>query len=1138
MQDFVTGKALLSTALHQLICFLKKNRKAARIMKIAGILLMAVCLQVSARGLTQTVTISVKEAPLITILKEIKKQTGVTFFADNEQLGKAKKISITAKNLPLLQVLDLCFKDQPLTYTIIGNVINVVPRAEKTSKENSISQVLGGNIKGRIVDSKGEPISNATVTVKGTNKSTSTNANGEFSLAGVNDDAVIVITHVQYETQTIALHGNELVSATMQIKVTSLDDLQVIAYGTTTKRLATGNVVSVKSSDIEKQVINNPLLALEGKVPGLFITQNAGTPGTGVTVRIQGQNSLSKGSDPFYVIDGVPYTQQLMPNIGSVSSNIWGISGGSPLSYINPSDIESITVLKDADATSIYGSRAAAGAILITTKKGKAGKTKVDVNAQTGWGKVSHFLPLLNTEQYLEMRKEGFVNDGLTLPNISTSPNDVNYDVNGFWDQTKYTDWQKVLIGGTAKYNDVQASISGGNANTTFLIGSGYHKETTVFPGDLSDQKGSFHININNVSNNQKFRSQFSASYMVDNNNLIGTDLTAQAIKLSPNAPDLYQSDGSLNWAQLPNGNSTWFNPLSYLQRKFNDKSKNLVANALIEYEIAKGLSVKSSFGYTNMHSDQYSISPQAALAPEKRAASKGSSTFANTNITTWIVEPQAAYHTNLLNGKLEALAGVTISKEERNNMILAGTNYSSDLLLTDITSAGSFLAPIASSPSVYRYNAGFGRINYNYLNKYILNLSARRDGSSRFGSDNLFHNFYSVAGAWIFSEESLFRKLPALSFGKLKVSYGTTGNDQIGDYQFLYLYNSLSVAQPYGGVAALTPGGLPNPLLQWEETRKLNLGLDLGFFQDRVSLTVNYYLNRSSNQLQFYSLPFITGRSTIQRNFPATIQNNGWEIALNTTNIQSRNFTWKTSFNLTVPKNQLVSYPDLTTSTVATQYIVGAPITIQREYHFLGVDPSNGMYLFADQHGTASSGTLIDSAKTRYLNTSPTIYGGLENVIQFKGFELSVLFQFTKQYKRNYAFGDKPGLFSTNSSGSLGTNNQPNWVMDRWQKPGDNATLQRFSSSYPAALRTLTNNLLVSDINAPDASYIRLRNISLSWQIPKEWREKIHFQNARIYVQGQNILTITNYKGMNPETGTGGLPPLRIITAGMQIGL
>lgn len=1098
------------------------------VMNLTVILLVAGCLQVSASAYSQqTITLSEKHAPLETVLRDIRKQTGYTFFCKYEWLQQARKVDIEVKNASLDQVLELCFKDQPLKYTIVNKTIMVTPR--EVEKDKSLSPPV--DIRGKITNEKGEPLVGATVEIKGSKKGTLTDANGIFELKQVNSDAVVVVSYTGYIPREIRVADGSFIAVSLALSANSLDETVVIAYGTTTKRLNTGDVGTVKAADIEKQPVSNPLLALQGRVPGIFIAQSTGLPGSGVTVRIQGQNSIGNGNDPLYVIDGVPYASQLLPlNNGILGNSGNGSFTGNPFNYINPADIESIDILKDADATAIYGSRASNGAILITTKKGRAGQTKIDVNYQEGMGLVTRKADLMNTKQYLQMRREAKRNDNAA---ISTT----DYDINGFWDTTRSTDWQKTLIGGTARYTNANASVSGGNATTQYLVGGTYHRETTVFPGDFSDQKSSLHFNITNTSTNGKFHLQLSGSYLIDKNQLPGSDLTPYAINTPPDAPALYNPDGSLNWAPIPSGTSsisTFINPLSYEYNLYNNTTNNLIANAVLSYQILPGLEIRSNLGYTNLQSNEMSITPLISSQPEYRLQygnSLRNAQYGNNNINSWIVEPQASYKRILGKGRLEVLAGTTILQNNSSRQQLNGTGYNSDGVLTDIKSAAT-VTVLSSIDAVYKYNAAFGRINYDWQDKYILDLTARRDGSSRFGSKNLFHNFGAVGGAWIFSKEGFMQKaLPFISFGKLRASYGTTGNDQIGDYNFLNQYVSpTGVGVSYQGTTGLMPKGLSNPYLQWEETRKLQFGLDLGLLKDRILINANYFINRSSNQLLGYGLPIFTGFTTVAENFPATIQNSGWEFSLNTTNIKGKDFSWSSYFNLTLAQNKLVSFTNLATSSYASTYVIGQPITITRVYHFLGVDPATGVYQFADSHGRPTSTPSASMDKTVIINNSPTFYGGFENNFRYKGFELDVLFQFVKQKGLNYFFGNSPGIYDAN---------QPVTVLDRWQKPGDVAPVQRYNSNF--SLLTQSANMVSSDAGVSDASYIRLKNVSLSWQLPEKWEKKIHLQNCRIYALGQNLLTITKYPGMDPENKgalNSVLPPLRVMTLGLQIGL
>lgn len=1094
-------------------------------------------MQVSAATFGQNFTLREKNVSIAKVFFEIRKQTGYDVLLETSKLKTSQKINAEFINVPVKEVIDQIIQGTELEYTIDTKTI-FIKQKEKSFFERMIERIKQIDVTGKVVDEDGKPIGGANVVEKGTKNATVTDMQGYFTLRGVNENSIIQISIIGFDAKELRAESNlkeiKMISATSK-----LDEVQVIAYGTTTQRLSTGNITTIKAEEIGKQPVSNPLMALQGRVSGLFITQTTGLPGSAVTVRIQGQNSLNQSNEPLYVIDGVPFSSTLLPTVGTVLTGGAG-GAGSPLNLINPSIIESIEVLKDADATSIYGSMAANGAILITTKKGKAGDSKVNLNLQNGWGKITRKLPLLNTEQYLEMRNEALKNDGLIASSnpAATAPFIYAPDLT-LWDTNRYTDWQDELIGGTAQYQDIQLSTSGGNERINYFIGSGYHRETTVFPGDMSDRKINFHFNLNSTSASQKFKIQLSGDYLSDRNNLISTDLTSASVRMSPNAPALYNSDGSLNWSPLPNGNSTWLNPLSTLNKRYIGRSNNLIGNMLTSYQLSSYLRIQASFGYTYTQSDDAITNPLSSIVPENRPNSNRSSNFAKNLSTSWIVEPQLVFAKKLGPGNFEALVGSTLRQINSSGLQLFTNGYNSDEVLQDIKSATS-ISVLDNIISTYKYNAVFGRLTYNLHNRYIVNLTARRDGSSRFGSNNTAHSFGSIAGAWIFSNESFIEKnIPFISFGKIKASYGTTGNDQIGDYQFMNLYNTYSVQTGYQGGVGIAPDRLPNPYLQWEETKKIQLGLDLGFVKDRIQVNATYFRNRSSNQLTRYALPVFTGFNFIQSNFPAVIQNTGLELSITTANIKKDDFNWSTSFNITMPKNKLISFPNLSTSTYANRYVIGQPVSILKTYNYYGVDPTNGLYQITKADGTLSSSTLNSVADAYFLNDmDPKFYGGLNNTLRYKGLEFSFLFQFVKQTaSSSYALGDRPGFFTFSASAGV-FGNQPSWLLDRWQKPGDNASYQKYSALYPSNLSTPFNNTNTSNYALSDASFVRLKNASLSWQIPTLWANKMQLQNCRLFIQGQNLATITNYKGLDPETkGIRSLPPLRVFTFGIQAG-
>jgi TonB-dependent starch-binding outer membrane protein SusC len=1124
-----------------------QTKTLLRIMKLTTVIMFIFCFQLSARVSSQSITYTARNASLETIFKVIKKQTGYSVFWNKEILSGDHKVSIEAKDMPLENFLDEILKTDKLTYNIEGKVISV-RKIQSTQGLNPGLNPKGFSpgsfslsappVTGFVRGLDGQPIAGANVIVKGTKYGTITNIDGSFSIEANKGDKIIV-SSVGFIEKQLMINNNDVGVVTLVLSESKLDEVHVIAYGTTSKRLSTSSITGITSQDIKTQPVNNPLLTLAGRATGVTVTQASGLAGSAVTLKIQGQNSIDKGNDPFFVVDGVPYSANLLPTLSNVlgtggspgTASSLDVGTGNPFTYINPSDIESIEVLKDADATAIYGSRAANGAVLITTKKGKAGKTNIDVTAQAGFGKVAHKLDLLNTQQYLMMRKEAYTNDNVEIPTPSLPIDEKrqdNYDLT-VWDQNRYTDWQKELLGGSSQYTDIQTGLSGGTNQTTFRINGGYHRETTVFPGNHDDVKASLGLNLNHASSNQQFKIQFSANYLTDKNQLPAIDLTNKALILSPNAPALYHSDGTLNWETIETNAvsqervSTFVNPLGEFLNDYQIKGNNLISNLNLSYKVWKGLTLKTTGGYSILNTKEYGTGKLIALAPELRSTRLRGGSYSNGEVKNWIIEPQVDYQTKLISGRFEVLCGATIQQTSNDLQQFSGEGYNSDLVIKSILAA-STVTRRGGLSSEYKYNAIFGRFNYNLNDKYIINITARRDGSSRFGPKNQFHNFGAIGAAWIFSnEEWLKKKFSSLSYGKLRSSYGTTGNDQIGDYNFLSLYNILSSQITYGGSSGIQVTQHSNPYLQWEETKKFQAGLDLGFIRDKILFTVNYFKNRSSNQLITYVLPDITGFPGITKNFPATVENQGWEFSLNTTNIENKAFKWSSLFNITIPENKLVDFPDLASSSYANRMIVGKPVNIFKIYSFSGVNPQTGIYNFNSAKGTVipNPSTLTD--RILIFNPNPKFYGGLQNIFSYSGFDFSFLLQFTRQDAQSFRLGVAP---------FVGTNaNAPVEVLNRWQQPGDQAEFQKFT------MNTTLTRAKSSNFIYEDASYIRLKNASLSWNMPVRWIKNIKIDHVRLFVQGQNILTLTNYLGLDPEnTSSISLPPLRVVTFGAQI--
>jgi TonB-linked SusC/RagA family outer membrane protein len=666
--------------------------------------------------------------------------------------------------------------------------------------------------------------------------------------------------------------------------------------------------------------------------------------------------------------------------------------------------------------------------------------------------------------------------------------------------------------------------VSGGSANAQYAVGAGYRRETTVYPGDFAYQKASarMRLSFTTPDKDKRGKATLSASYVSDRNNLPSTDLTSFSTT-PPNTPRAYDQYGALNWE-----NSTFDNPFASLLKKYKANSNNLIASAVLSYEVLRGLQVKASLGYTRMQMDEIQTNPIIALNPAYGSQS-GYSFFANSSISSWIIEPQANYELDLGGGTLNVLAGMTFQQDLRSQKGFYGTGYTSDALLEDMTAAAS-LIPLGVVNTQYRYNAVFGRVNYNWQGKYIANFTGRRDGSSRFGPDNRFANFGAVGVAWIFSKENwIANSLPFLSFGKLRGSYGTTGNDQIADYGYLDTY---SPAPPYQDIRGMVRGlyatRLFNATYGWEKNVKLEAGLELGFSKDRILFSASWYRNRSSNQLVNYALPGVTGFVSIRSNLPALVANTGMEFELMTTNIKQQHFTWSSSLNLSIPRNKLLDFPGLESSAYNKDYTVGQPLNIFKGAHLEQVDPEKGIYQLKDLDGDKKVTFPNDYMYTKKLGV--TLFGGLQNSLQYKSWQLEVLFQFVKQNSYNY-------LYASGATAPGGGVNQPVAVLDRWLQPGDHTGIQKFTQAFGAA-GTAFINVLSSDQVITDASFIRLKNLSLSWQLPEKWMQQLHLKSSQVYVQGQNLFTITHYRGLDPETAAKKeiYPPLRSCTAGLRL--
>ncbi|EDM34010.1 outer membrane receptor; ragA protein [Pedobacter sp. BAL39] len=849
-----------------------------------------------------------------------------------------------------------------------------------------------------------------------------------------------------------------------------------------------------------KQPVSNPIIAMQGRVPGLFINQSAGYAGANVSVVIRGQNSINPlpgSSSPLYIVDGVPFgSDPVERSIGGFSPSF----NFSPLNTINPADIESIDVLKDADATAIYGSRGANGVILITTKKGSSNGTDFTVDFSQGFGAASNLVEMLGTKEYLDIRRQAFANDNIT-PTAANAP-DLTV-----WDQNAYTNFPKLLIGNTAHQTNAGVSVSGGNMYTQFTLGGTYRRESTVYHSATDDKATQLRLSVQHKSVDSKFSTAASISYNTDNNRIPSYNLNLTNYGLPPNYP-LYTGDGNLYWGP------GYDNPLAAFNSSISLKSSNLNATAVMRYSILPGLDIKANGGYNLIDVKGMIISPSRASNPAYNSPSLV--TMNNNYIRTYLAEPQLTYQLSAGKSNLKLIAGGTWQRTETVQPYWLLGTYTNEKLVSSL-GATNVLAK-ASDYADFRYTSVFSRAEYNWNEKYLISANIRRDGSSKFGANYRFGTFGSAAMGWIFSKEDFVSEnLPWLSFGKLRASYGTIGNDKIRDYSYQSNYQA---GATYGPLVTLGPDRIANPYLKWEQTKKFDLALDLGFLRDKILFTAIYYRNRTTDLLGEVPLPGQTGKDFYTANLDAIVQNQGLELELNTVNMDNGKFKWISSFNLTIPENKLVSYPGLMISTYNNRYVVGESLNLRTVFQSGGIVDGIATVVDVNGDGVITNGVNANGKGDFivYGSNDPKYYGGLNNTFTYKGFQLDVFLQGTNRTatRGDLNFGAYPGTGY----------NLPKSMVN---------TGLLYSSTTSSDAGSKYYYFANSDASVESAAYVRLRNVSLAYNVPVTFSKKIGISSLQIYARGQNLLTFTGYKGIDPETLTNQVPPLKMFTAGFR---
>jgi len=1106
-------------------------RKTILVMKLIFFIITIACVQVSAVGYSQNVTIQQNNAALTSVFSTIEKQTGYNFFWKDADLTKIK-VDVKLQNETLDNALKEIFKGLPFTYSITKKSIVVQAKAP-TILERIADVFKDTDVRGHVLDANGLQLPGATVSVKNGKARTITNARGEFILKDVPDNAILQVSFMGYVTKEVGI-GNRVLEIRLQLSDSKLDEVQVMAYGKTSRRFSTGNIASVSAEEIAKQPVMNPLLALVGKVPGMTVTPATGYASGTVKVEIRGRATISPDypSEPLYVIDGVPLTYLNVGGNASYENGSPGLiqngsytagNGQSPLFNINPLDIESIDVLKDADATAIYGSKGANGVIMITMKKGKAGPPKVTATISHGISAVTRYWDMLNTRDYVKMRKEAFKNDGIPLT-LQNAPDIVG------WDTTRYTNWQKALWGNTGHMTTTSLSISGGDENTDFSIRPSYRRSTSILTVSGSDQSAGVLFTINNKAFNKRLKTDLMVNYTYSNLNINSTPSVAT---LPPNAPPIYDSNGELNYKEWNDVGLPYSYPFGTLMGLRNSGTTLVTSSLTLSYELFNGFHISSLFGFNASNQKDETKSPITAQNPIFNPT--GALNVGTNNNQTWSIQPQVSYIRTIGKGDFSAVFGTELSKTVTSGQNTYGLGYTDDNLLGSIQLAPTVMI-FGDTYGQLRYAAVFGRLNYNWDRKYIINLSGRRDGSSRFGPGKRYGNFGSLGLAWIASEESWVKNiLPNfVDFLKFNGSYGLTGSDGVGDYQYISQWSNVNNGTPgytYGGITPLMSLHAVNPNFQWQVNKKLDLSVEFNLFKN-LNLKVDYYQNRCGNQLTNYPTPLFTGYSSVTANWPAVVQNSGWEFTISDVPIRTKNFSWNLSLNTSFNKNILLSYPDLELSSYATQYVVGKSVNDVYLLHYLGLDPMTGQYVYEDHNRDGSISTNPTGrpglgVDDRYItiNRDPKFTVGMSNVFRYKNLSLLVSLFYKNQQGLSAFYSGVP-------AGSM--LNIPTEVFNnRWQKPGQ---LGKYAALTSTTGSPSNGYIMSSDLAYTDASFLRLQTVSLSYALPQKL---LKGKSLSISVNAQNLWVFTKYKGIDPDSQNfGTLPQAKIIVGSLTLTL
>jgi TonB-linked SusC/RagA family outer membrane protein len=1102
-------------------------------MKLTIILFFIGLLQVNARGFSQGVSINEKHITLEKVFRQITRQTGYLFFYTDEMIQKTGSLDLNVSNAPLDKTLEVLFRNQPLSYSILGKTVILKMKTATISDgvSGETMALIRITIQGKVTDAKGNPLAGASIKISGTNTGTTTDNDGRYTLQ-VTDKQSVTFSYIGYDPQTVKINGRTEINISLVESGKGLGEIVVVAYGSIKKTNMTGSVVSVTSAQIEDKPFTSVDKSLQGAVAGLQSVATSGTPGASQEIRIRGIGSFS-GADPLWVIDGI------ISNTGDLSMNT---TTSNTLSTLNPDDIESVSVLKDASATAIYGSRGANGVIIVTTKKGKSGQTKFNFTTEAGQNSKAYQSKIvpMNADQFITMTRESLTNLGLSVD----SANSILTDNYGYG-QGYNTNWLKLLTR-TGTQNSYNLSMSGGNDKTTIYTSVGFFNQvgTTLassfkrWNGDLSlSHKATDKLTIS-TSLNGSYVSQHTPL----NSGNFGNPIGAGYFLIPTYSPRLPSGGWNYNTVEFPQSNT--YNPFAIDSLCSNTIDFTTIRGFLSgEYKLLNNLKLTSRFG-----AEYIEIQENNFLSPVygDGAPTQGDAYSNNQRVFNWTWTNFADYRQKLNADNdiyVDLKAGYESQLNRNFTIIAEGQNLPNT---PGLTYAGVAASPFqtGANPTANSTKSIFSLGDLNIKDRYILSGSFRRDESSKFGVNKKAGNFYSVGGSWNINNEQFLKDQNLITSLKLRSSYGVSGGSSaIQNYEALstysygnFTYQNVQYINNYNQNPGSVPFNIGNPNLTWERSKAFNIGLDYGVLKNRIFGTIEFYSRKTVGLLQDVPLSATGGYLTQAQNV-GDLQNRGIEISLGGIPIQTKDFTWTISGNISHNQNRILALyggQPILSNTYNFNYTVGHDMQTYYLPQWAGVDPANGNPLwYTDATEKTKTNNYNNAQMILKYSAAAKIYGGLSTNLNYKGISLQADLYYNLG---NYIYD--PWAFYLNGDGANGGINELSNELNRWQKPGDITNVPQYINGGNMNSSNNSTRFLYK------GDYIRLRNLQLGYNLPSDLMKRAHLGSLSIYLRGTNLFTWVKDKTLpyDPETGINGQTNLEVfipktITAGLKLG-